>query len=813
MIKTIGRVISHFLWGMLSLCITLVIILGAAYAYMELQLPDVEVLKDVHMQVPLKVYTKDGVLIASYGAKRRIPVALDQVPKNLVNAVLAVEDARYYSHPGVDFISLLRAAHAVVSSGRKVQGASTITMQVARNFFLTRKKTYSRKIKEVLLALKIDKELSKDKVLELYLNKVYFGNRAYGVAAAAQVYYGKKLNRLTLPEMAMIAGLPQAPSRNNPLRNPRGALERRNHVLQRMYEVGYINKTTYLKAIKAPLTASYHGPRVQLYAPYIAEMVRRVLVAEYGDRAYESGVKVYTTIDSKLQQDARTALQSGLLAYARRHGFHASSKNFGWPTKDKLNTWLRQLRRYSGMDRLKPAIVLDTVSDQADALLANGEVITIPWSGMSWARPALRNGYVGSAPSRVGQVVKPGDLIWVTHSEEEGWKLSQVPQVQGALISLDPEDGSILAISGGFDYNLSNFNRAIQAERQPGSNFKPFIYSAALSKGFTLASIVNDAPIVIKDYGENRYWRPQNSDNEFYGPIRLRVGLMKSRNLVSVRLLQAVGIPFTMKYITHFGFDSNKLPHSLSLALGSGVVTPLQIAVGYAVFANGGYRVTPHFIDKITSTDDQVLFQSNPPKACTKCIVNPNLKPSEMPQPVAPRVITAQNAYLMTSALQSVIREGTGRKALSLGRGDLAGKTGTTNDKVDAWFSGFNSKLVTTVWVGFDNLRSLHEYGAQAALPIWIDFMKEALKDVPNSTMPQPPGIVTVRIDPGSGRLASSRSRHAVFEVFRKNLQPGKQQSRYAKTSGTGSGVGYSFHGEAGVGEQVGDSVDSEELF
>lgn len=781
------RFISRSLWALFSLMITIVMVIGAIYVYMELQLPDVEVLKDVHMQVPLKVFTRDGKLIAQYGVKRRLPVSLEQVPRNMVNAVLAVEDARYYSHPGVDFISLIRAARAVIQSGRKVQGASTITMQVARNFFLTRKKTYTRKIKEILLALKIDKELSKDKVLELYLNKVYFGNRAYGIAAAAHVYYGKKLHDLTLPQMAMLAGLPQAPSRNNPLRNPRNATARRNHVLKRMLEVGFIDQKTYNKAIKAPITARYHGQRVQLRAPYISEMVRRVMVAEYGEQAYESGLRVYTSVDSKLERDAIKALKNGLMAYSKRHGFHKPKENLGKPNEENVSEWEKTLRKLPSMKDLLPAAVLIIKDKSIITLLADGNVIEVPWSGLKWARPALRRGYVGRAPRRPGDIVRVGDVIYVAKDDKGQWSLTQVPEVQGALIALNPQDGAILALTGGFDYAFSHFNRAIQAFRQPGSNFKPFIYSAALSRGYTLSSIVNDSPIVIRDYGANRYWRPQNDNLKFMGPIRLRVGLTKSRNLISIRLLQSIGLTYALDYFKRFSFDPKKLPHSLSLALGSGVATPLQIALGYATFANGGFRVKPHFIERIVDQYDQILFESNPPKACRECILNPNLPEDARPQPMAERVITSQNAYLMTEAMQNVIREGTGRKALVLKRKDLGGKTGTTNDKLDAWFTGFNYKILASVWVGFDNMKSLHEYGAQAALPIWIDFMRGALKNEPEAVMPQPPGIVTVRIDPRTGLLAYPGQRNAHYEVFRKQYQPhsfARRYNRYRKQRG-----------------------------
>lgn len=766
------RIVEHTLWALFSLLLTVVFITVVMYTYMELQLPDVEMLKDVHMQVPLRVYTLDRKLIAQYGAKRRIPVMLDQVPKQLIRAVLATEDARYYKHQGVDLIGIIRAAKVVITSGKKTQGASTITMQVARNFFLTRKKTYSRKINEILLALKIDKELSKQKVLELYLNKIYLGNRAYGVAAAAKIYYGKMLNQLTLPEMAMIAGLPQAPSRNNPIDNPQAAIQRRNHVLKRMYEVGFISKQHYEQAILTPITAKYHAQKIQVKAPYVAEMVREAMVEEYGKNAYDKGLSVYTTLQSKLQKAANASLHDGLLAYDERHGYRKPTENLG-PFDQQ--TFITALKHKEIIDNLYPAVVV-TVGDAQvkalQALMANGNIITIPWSQLSWARPELENGYLGAVPKEPADIVKVGDVIRVMQRKNNQWHLAQIPQVQGAIVVLNPQDGALLALSGGFNYNRSNFNRAIQAERQPGSNFKPFIYSAALAKGYTLATLINDAPVVVKDTGENRLWHPVNDNLKFYGPTSLRMGLIKSRNLVSIRLLQAIGIPYALNYVKLFGFDPNTLPNTLSLALGSGTVTPMQIANGYAVFANGGYRVNPYFIQRINDQHDQELYHAEPVKACLACITNPNTPTDQIPQPAAPRVITPQNAYLITQALRGVIKLGTGRAARVLKRPDLAGKTGTTNKQVDAWFSGFNNNIVASVWVGFDNLKPLKEYAAKAALPIWIQFMRDALKGTAEATMPQPPGMVTVRIDPHTGLLANPNSHDAKFEVFRKEYAP-----------------------------------------
>lgn len=765
------KTVSHLLWGFISLCITLVVLIAAVYVYLEIQLPNVTILKDMHMQVPLRIYTSDHQLIAQYGSMRRTPVALKDVPPKLISAVLATEDARYYDHPGVDFVGIVRAAVAVIASGKKVQGASTITMQVARNFFLSRKKTYGRKIKEILLALKIDKELSKNKVLELYLNKVYFGKQAYGVAAAAEVYYGKPLKQLTLAQMAMIAGLPQAPSRNNPLNNPEQALKRRNHVLWRMQHVGFIKRAEYQQAIKQPLSAHFHGRRILVHAPYFAEMVREVVVHDFGDQAYDSGLSVYTTLSGTLQQKADRVLQHGLIAYSMRHGFMGSTKNLGMPTQDVLPQWQKQLAQMGNPAHLVPAVVINVEDDQQKqirALVSDGNIITISWSGLAWARPRLKSGYVGDPPQTAGEIVRPGDVIW-THQDKHGrWALTQLPKVQGAIISMNPQDGAILALCGGFDYALSKFNRATQAQRQPGSSFKPFIYSAALSKGYTLATIINDAPIVLNDSGENSLWRPHNDNYKFYGPTRLKVGLAKSRNLVSIRILQGVGIDYTLNHIKKFGFDPNQLPNTLSLALGSGDVTPMQMASGYAVFANGGYQVMPYFIDHINDQRGKTIYQANIKTACMNCFNQTEAETKNY----APRVLPADNAYLMNNALQSVITTGTGRAALALNRQDLAGKTGTTNKQIDGWFSGYNSHILTSVWVGFDDLTPLKEYGSQVALPIWIRLMKTALAGQPEISMAQPPDIITARIDAKNGLLAPPGDPNTIYEQFRSQYAP-----------------------------------------
>ena len=560
----------------------------------------------------------------------------------------------------------------------------------------------------------------------------------------------------------MIAGLPKAPSRDNPISNPDAAKERRNHVLGRMVEAGYIDDTTYGSAIQAPITAKPHGLRSELDAPYVAEMVRTAMVAEFGDEAYTRGINVYTTVDSKLQEAANKAVQKGLHDYTKRHGYRRPTTNLGYPSD--LQEWQAVLQKQPIVDGTQAAAIVSVHQHSVSAMLADGELVTIPWSGLSWARPFQDKKYPGPAPSMAGQVVTLGDVVRVYQKENGNWSLTQLPKAQAALISMDANNGAIKALVGGFNYRLSHFNRATQAERQPGSIFKPFIYSAALAKGLTLATTINDAPVVIKNTTTNELWRPHNDNLTFYGPTRLAVGLMKSRNLVSIRLLQLIGIPYTLNYVERFGFASDALPSTLSLALGSGIVTPMQVTTGFATFANGGFSVKPYFIEHIEDENGINLYQANPMTVChDNCTEG---------TPVATPVITAQNAYLMRHALENVVRFGTGRRARELNRDDIAGKTGTTNDQVDAWFAGFNSDLVTTVWVGYDQPMSLHEYGSQVALPIWIDFMKVGLAGKPVKHRLQPDGIITARIDPATGLLARPGQKNAIFELFREEYVP-----------------------------------------
>jgi len=784
------------------------------YWYLAPKLPSIDSLKDVQLQEPLRVYSRDGRLIAEFGEKRRTPLEFEQIPEFMVKAVLAAEDDRFYQHPGVDWQGLTRAVVHLVRTGEKGPGGSTITMQVARNFFLGREKTYVRKLNEILLALKIEEELSKDDILELYLNKIFLGHRAYGVEAAALVYYGQRLDELSIAQYAMIAGLPKAPSRFNPIVNPERAKSRRDYVLGRMRELESISEDEYLVAVATPVTARLHALSVEVEAPYVAEMVRAFVEERLGDDAYTAGFRVYTTIDSRLQQAANQALRKNLLAYDQRHGFRAPELHVDLDDPEtSVEAVLADIPSTAG---LLPAVVVavDEKSVTAQAKIF-GE-IQIPWEGLEWARAYIDENRRGPELESAADVLERGDVIRV-QLQEDGWRLVQVPAVEGALVSLDPEDGAVQALTGGFDFYRSKFNRGVQAERQPGSSFKPFIYSAALDHGYTPASIINDAPVVFDDPGLEAVWRPENYSGKFFGPTRLRVALYKSRNLVSIRLLRAIGIDYTIEYLKRFGLDADRIPHDLSLALGSGSVTPMEMATGYAVLANGGFLVEPYLVERIEDADGALWYQADAVEVCTDCEAleplvldidrHPELDPVVLADDgldevrYAPRVLSPQNAWLMNSLMRDVIKRGTGRRALALGRGDLAGKTGTTNDQQDAWFSGFNPGLVTTTWVGFDQLGPLgrRETGAGAALPMWIDYMRVALDGTPEKSLAQPGGLVTVRIDPESGLRASASQPGAVFETFRTENLPREALVETATSPGTTDPV----TPESGVTEQL----------
>jgi len=797
-----------------------VVAVAGVFAYLQPKLPPTESLKDVHLQVPLRIYTRDGKLIGEFGEKRRTPVRRDQIPPLLVHAVLAAEDERFYQHPGVDWQGLVRAVAYIVRTGHKGPGGSTITMQVARNFFLGRQKTYLRKIVEIMLALKIERELSKDEILDLYFNKIFLGNRAYGVGAAAEVYYGKPLAELTLPQIAMIAGLPKAPSRFNPIANPDRARIRREYVLRRMRELGFIDAKQFETARSAPLSARVHALNVEVDAPYVAEMVRAEMEARFGPGAFTEGYKVYTTIDSHRQVAANRALRQALIAYDERHGYRGPEGSVALPADPETYPRLLAERRVVG--GLAPALVLAVEDKSATVYVKRFGEVELSWNALSWARPYKNVNRRGRKPKNAAGVLAPGQLVRVRLTED-GWRLAEVPTVEGALVSLDPGDGAITALDGGFDFQRSKFNRATQAERQPESNFKPFLYSAALENGFTPATLINDAPVVFDDPGLEAAWRPENYSGKFFGPTRLRVALYKSRNLVSIRILRAIGVATAIDYIRRFGLPVERLPRNLSLALGSGTFTPLEIATAYAVLANGGYKVEPYFIQRVDAWDGKTILIAQPARVCERCETQQpapaqgslvkaaaigdavssdavstsadsapatSLAAARAPAPprAAPRVITPQNAWIMNSILRDVIQRGTGRKARALGRKDLAGKTGTTNEQKDAWFSGFNRHLVTTTWVGFDKVATLGRYetGARAALPMWMAYMKSALATLPEAIMREPDGVVKMRIDPDTGEAASASDPQAIFEIFRVGHAP---KPRVAEGGGDTAGT------------------------
>ncbi len=757
------RLIRRLIIFSLTLCA--VITVGVLY-YMEYELPDIDALNTVQLQVPLQVFTQDGKLIATFGEKRRIPISYKEIPLPLIHAVLATEDQHYFQHKGVDLPSLGRAAIRLLKTGRKGEGGSTITMQVARSFYLTRRKTFGRKLREILLAIKIENKLTKEKILELYLNKIFLGNRAYGVEAASQIYYGKHLNELSLDQYAMLAGIPQAPSTLNPLANTEAAKKRRNHVLTRMYGEGYIDANTYKQAQEAPLNASYHDLPTEVKAPYAAELARNQLEQMYGDSIYTDGFKVYTTIDSRMQDFANHSVRDQLIAYDQRHGYRGPLQNFGSPELDNMESWEQRLQKIPVINDLEPAAVVEMTRQTITVLRANGQLTVIPWSGLSWARKQINADYLGRKPERSNQIVKLGDVVLVFKTAL-GYQLAQIPKAEAGLVAVNPQNGAIISMVGGFDYQTSKFNRITHALRQPGSSFKPFVYSAAFDKGYTLATVINDAPIVIENPTDNSLWRPQNLNHKFYGPTRLRTAIIQSRNLVSIRLLSIIGMRYTVDYLKRFGFAPTQLPPGLSLALGTAQVTPLQMAQAFAVFANSGFRIVPYVIDSIRNSQNELIYQAKPLAACrSQCDKN---------AVSAPRVVSEQNAYLVTSALRDVIQNGTATAAKKLARQDLAGKTGTTQNQVDAWFAGYNPDVVAIAWMGYDFPQSLHEFGSQAALPMWMEFMQNALQGKPEHILAEPSGIVSVRIDPETGRHASSDDSNAIFEFFMTPYLPDKE--------------------------------------
>jgi len=813
---------------------------------MRSELPNVESLKDLHWQTPLQVYSRDGLLISQFGEKKRTPLTLEQVPQQLIDALLATEDDRFYLHFGVDPIGMGRAVLGKLM-GQDKGGASTITMQVARNFFLTREVTYTRKIREIFLSFHIEKLLTKDEILMLYINKIELGHRSFGFGAAAQVYYGKEIHELNLAQLAVLAGLPKAPSTLNPIRSPERAKERRSVVLYRMLISGYITNQQYQQAKAAPITGKKHGAEIELSAPYVAEMAHQEMLERYGkEKVYTEGYRVFTTITAKLQTAAQQALVNNLLNYDQRHGYRGAIKSLRPATnsrktsdtnvlplsQDEITQALSEANYYQ---MLEPAVVVGVEKQSVSIQLRNKEIANIKWQGLAWARAYINDQKQGRPPKTAGEILRYGDIILVNKMPNGDYRLGQLPTASAAIVSLSPDDGAIKAAVGGFSFTQSQFNRVTQAKRQVGSNIKPFIYSAALEDGFTLASLVNDAPINQWDKSSGGVWRPRNSPETYVGPLRVRLALAQSKNVVAVRLLKSIGVSKTIKHLSAFGFNANDLPRSETLALGSASLTPLEVATGFATFANGGFLVKPYLIEHIENSDGEIIYQADPALACDPCIEVTELESNDQnlalfskdvnnktnidtdietridsdfsyeelesvtEQPIieinqAPRIISAQNAFLITQALNTAVWgadwsikpgwQGTGWRARTLKRRDIAGKTGTTNEAKDAWFSGFSRRLITTSWIGFDdpshmlgqsvynnnlgkNQTTGKEFGAKSAQPAWIDFMRIALADIEPEPFQPPVDIVSVRIDKATGKLSSKTDKSSQFEYFR----------------------------------------------
>lgn len=807
------------------------IILGAAsiygmYKYVEPQLPDVATLKDVRLQTPMQVFSADGELIAQYGEKRRLPLTLQEIPPQLINAFIATEDTRFREHHGIDPIGISRAVFVALTSGQASQGASTITQQLARNFFLSPEKKLMRKVKEAFLAIRIEKELTKDEILTLYLNKIYLGNRAYGVGAAAHVYFGKNVEDLSLSEIAVIAGLPKAPSTLNPLYSYDRALKRRNVVLSRMFEENYITREEYDSAKAEPIVAKYHAPQIAFSAPYLTEMVRMQMYERFGEDAYNDGYKIYTTIVRKDQLAAEKALRDNVIDYDMRHGYRGAqevlwrSGETPWDDEEMSNK-LKQLPIYGP---LIPAVVLTADATSAQVLLKNNNVIMLDLKAVRWARRFNSDSSQGQTPTKVDSVIHAGEQIWVRQDTDDSWLLAQLPGVNAAFVALNPLNGGIIALVGGFDFELSKFNRVSQSLRQVGSNIKPFLYTAALDKGLTLATILNDLPISRWDAGAGTDWKPRNSPDTFAGPIRLRQGFGQSKNVVMVRAMRAMGVDYAADYLLRFGFPNQNIVRTESLALGSPSFTPMQMVRGFAVMANGGYLIEPYYIQRIENADGEELFKAEPKVACPECTDIPviygdttrsialsddymeNVTQSNQAEPLksapdieleqaplaetvkespyAPHVISTPLAFLIHDALRTnLVGEpgwsGTGWRALrDLKRQDIGGKTGTTNSSKDAWFSGYGANIVATAWIGFDDssrnlgrtAASGGEAGGKTAQPIWNDFMKVALDGVPVNMMPMPKGVIEVQIDRNTGKLAGDGA--SMKEYFIEGTQP-----------------------------------------
>ncbi|WP_181359755.1 penicillin-binding protein 1A [Vibrio splendidus] len=803
------------------------------YFYVKPELPDVATLRDVELQTPMQVFSQDGKLISQFGEKRRNPVTYDEIPRHLVEALIATEDSRFYEHPGIDPIGITRAALVVAMSGSAKQGASTITQQLARNFFLSNEKKIMRKIKEIFIAIHIEQLLSKEEIMELYVNKIFLGHRSYGFGAAARVYFGKDLPDLTLSEIATLAGMPKAPSTMNPIYSVERATNRRNVVLRRMLDEKYITQAEFDDARSEELISKYHGAEIELSAPYVAEVARAWMVERYGEEAYTSGMKVYTTVDSKLQKAANQAAIKNLLGYDERHGYRGAEKVL-WQTAQ--SAWdqeqiVKHLKSQPTYGDLVPAVVTAVDSKSAQIWVKNQGEGTIEWQGINWARKFLTDNRQGPAPSQAKEILAVGEQVWVRHEAITGdevseepteesaeaksetpveWRLSQVPNANTAFVAMNPNNGAVLSMVGGFNFVHNKFNRATQSIRQVGSGIKPFIYSAAIDKGLTLASLINDAPINQWDKSQGTAWRPKNSPPTYVGPTRLRIGLAQSKNVMAVRVLREVGLDDTRNYLTRFGFDIDEVPRSETIALGAGSLTPMKVAQGYSVFANGGYYVEPFYISRIETPYGETEFEATPKVVCKDDCQQPmtadpmadEFAEQDVDAKVqyAPQVISEQNAFLVREMMYSNIWgggdwsagtgwNGTGWRAQPLKRRDIGGKTGTTNDSKDTWYSGYGPGMVATVWVGFDNHnRNLGrtkansnlgksqitgaEAGAKTAEPAWVDFMGTALAGVPAERKEIPENIVRVRIDRETGLLTNKFDSSSMFEYFEKGTEP-----------------------------------------
>jgi penicillin-binding protein 1A len=789
--------------------------LACTYVYLAPSLPTAEGMHKVELQVPLRVYTSSGGLISQIGEQRRIPVTYDEIPEIVRHAVLAAEDDRFFEHHGVDWIGVARATVMNVASADLGQGGSTITQQAARNMFLSLDKTLRRKLSEVFVTYRMEKDFTKEQILATYLNVIFFGQRSYGIAAAAETFYGKSLNDLSVAQAATLAGIIQLPSRYNPVTNPKAAEVRRTYVLRRMTALGYIDEATRQKAAAEPIASRGFAPLYDVEAPYVAELVRQDVVTRFGAAAVNSGYKVFTTLDSRLQTAANRALRVGLIEYDRRHGYRGPMATVKLPPAPSAADLDQALADHSAISMLQPAVVTKVEDTSAEVYIRGIGRAQVNWVGMSWARKLTKSGGLMANPRKAADVLNVGDVVYVVTDRRGYAQLAQLPAAQGALVAMDPDDGAIVSLVGGFDYYSNKFNRVTQAQRQPGSGFKPFLYSAALEEGFTPASVILDMPIVLENAGEEENWRPENSSGEFGGPMRMREALVYSHNLVSIRILQTIGLDAAIEHATKFGFDRDSFPHNLTMALGTQTASPLQMATGFSVFANGGFKISPYYISRIEDSSGKVVFENKPLLACLECeppaqvpvarqvtdatepaatepVFVQRIHEVDAPAPLlqmarlqgglgylpadrlAPRVISIQNAWLMTNIMKDVVTRGTARRARALGRDDLAGKTGTTNDWRDAWFNGYNRQLVASVWTGFDGQGTLGrgEEGAAVAVPVWMHFMREALRGVPSRNLERPGGLIDLKVNRYTGTLADPLSPDAIYETFMLQHQP-----------------------------------------